>query len=205
MDTESFIVGLEKCILSVKGSTHRVKCLHSNLEIINSCLMWTWRSVKLIAADEKRERSNISVPAAQDVFCYLISGVIMNKLFLLLVMSHYTKWVSICNVSKMCTKPRQLHRVRDRNSSGRSLSDNVVSAVTILRMNTRLMLPLIAAGMSSPLLYFTKCIRICIASFPYLSTRQPSGGPLMKMLGSERGVVEEWLSEFKVNRGCPLS
>lgn len=34
---------------------------------------------------------------------------------------------------------------------------------------------------------------------PFLSTRQPSGGPPMKMLGSERGVVEEWLSEFKVS------
>lgn len=31
-----------------------------------------------------------------------------------------------------------------------------------------------------------------------LSTRQPRGGSLKKMLGSERGVVEEWLSEFKV-------
>lgn len=32
-----------------------------------------------------------------------------------------------------------------------------------------------------------------------LSTRQPKGGvSLRKMLGSERSVVEEWLSEFKV-------
>lgn len=90
-------VGLENCILSVKGNTHRVKVPTLKLEMINSFLMWSWRSVELIAAAEHRgKRSEISVPAAQD-------SLVMNKLLFLLVMSRYTKLVPFWHVSKIDT------------------------------------------------------------------------------------------------------